>query len=197
MACKASLTICCCCPVLTVALPTTANLLSVCLSSHEPAFFSCSRQYMKRIAWCGAVYISCGLHAVELQMDACFVAQSHLLISFIAPSSFATQVRGLRGVQILNVPIGCINHTLTSITASILVALQSKAMVTRRKMLGNVDAPVIAKARKAGYGRPSTIAWQTSPAACHACTSRTAPFLGSSLKAARPMTRFQVSTHIL
>ena len=102
-------------------------------------------------------------------------------------------------MPLLNEQIGCTNrlpHTCSSsIIASTQVGLQSKSVVTCRMMLGNVGASATAMATKARYGQASEVAWQTSLAARRACTSRTAPFLGSSLKAAGIMIRFQVSTH--
>lgn len=67
-----------------------------------------------------------------------------------------------------------------------------------RMVCGNVDAPTaMVKVREASCERPYLPAWLTSLPACHACTSRTAPFRGSCQRVAQPMTRFQVSYHIL
>lgn len=103
------------------------------------------------------------------------------------------------GMQYSDGPSICINtlaHTcLSSIIASTQTALQSKLMVTCRMMVGYAGASDTAKATKVRYGWQSETAWQTSLPACPAYTSRTAPFLGSSLKAAQPTMRFQVSRH--
>ena len=139
--------------------------------------------------------VRCSVHKL---WAACSQAANRYLlccsISFVRPSSFA---RGLGGMQILNVSIGCVNRTLKQHCCLNSGCFAKQDYGLCRMMLGNVGAPAIAKAKKARYGRPSITAWQTSLPACHACTSKTAPFLGSFLKAAQPMTRFQVSTHIL